>query len=159
MPIPQILFWFRKAVPAPEKKNFNTQTGVHFEEVAEMMDALKGDDAASEASLAAVRSALHDFATDMKSGAVQVSVSDPVELTDAICDQIVTGVGVAHMAAIDIVPAVQEVADSNDSKFDADGKPIFNADKKIMKGPNYFKARLGRFAQHARFLSAPAKAC
>lgn len=159
MPIQQIRSWFLKAVPAPEKKNFNTQTGVHFEEVAEMLDALKGDDAASEERLVAVRDALHSFATDMKSGTIQVSVSDPVELTDAICDQIVTGVGVAHMAAIDIVPAVQEVADSNDSKFDADGKPIFNADMKIMKGPNYFKARLGRFAQHARFLSAPAKAC
>lgn len=46
-----------------------------------MMDALKGDDAASEERLAAVRSALHAFVTDMKPDAVNVSFSAPVALT------------------------------------------------------------------------------
>lgn len=155
MSVSQILAWFQKAVPTPAKKNFNTQTGVHFEEVAEMMDALSGDDAESARRLNAIRKELHLFATDMKAGTIQVSIKDPVEFLDAICDQNVTGIGTAHMANVHVVPGLQEVADSNDSKFDENGNPIFNEDMKIMKGPNYFKAKLEPYAADARFLASP----
>mgnify|MGYP003402510591 CR=1 FL=1 len=30
--------WFEKAVPNPQTKNFTTQLGAHFEEIAEMMN-------------------------------------------------------------------------------------------------------------------------
>jgi len=155
MSVSQILAWFQKAVPTPAKKNFNTQTGVHFEEVAEMLDALSGDDAESARRLNAIRKDLHFFATDMKAGTVQLSIKDPVEFVDAICDQVVTAVGSAHMANVDVMSGLQEVADSNDSKFDEDGNPIFNEDMKIMKGPNYFKAKLEPYAANARFRAAP----
>jgi len=38
---------------------------------------------------------------------------------------------------MDIEGALKEVASSNDSKFGEDGKPIFNEQSKIMKGPHY----------------------
>ncbi|MBW3243356.1 hypothetical protein KUV57_11840 [Epibacterium sp. DP7N7-1] len=155
MSVSQILAWFQKAVPTPAKKNFNTQTGVHFEEVAEMLDALSGNDAESARRLNTIRKDLHHFATDMKAGTVQLSIKDPVEFVDAICDQVVTGIGSAHMANVDVLSGLQEVADSNDSKFDENGNPIFNEDMKIMKGPNYFKAKLEPYASNARFLAAP----
>ena len=40
------------------------------------------------------------------------------EELDALCDQIVTAIGVAHMSGMDIQGALQEVANSNDSKFE-----------------------------------------
>ena len=35
-----------------------------------------------------------------------------------------------------------EIQKSNMSKLDADGKPIYREDGKVMKGPNYFKPNL-----------------
>ena len=67
-----------------------------------------------------------------------------IELIDALCDQIVTAIGVAHMFGMDIQGALQEVANSNDSKFE-DGRPVFNEHGKIAKGKNYFKPELAKF--------------
>ena len=38
-----------------------------------------------------------------------------------------------------------EVQESNMSKLDTNGKPIFNEQGKVMKGPNYFKPDLSKF--------------
>ena len=64
---------------------------------------------------------------------------------DSLADQIVTAVGTAHMNGMDIVGALHEVNGSNFSKFDDEGNPIFNDNKKIMKGPNYYKPDLVKF--------------
>ena len=49
------------------------------------------------------------------------------------------------MHDMDVHGALQDVADSNDSKFDDNGMPIFNEQKKIIKGPNYVKPNLVDF--------------
>lgn len=36
--------WFREVYPWPSTKNFHTQLGVHFEEVAEMLESFSSDD-------------------------------------------------------------------------------------------------------------------
>ena len=66
------------------------------------------------------------------------------ELLDALCDQIVTAVGVAHMLGMDIEGALNEVNNSNWSKFE-DGEPVFNEQGKIAKGRDYFAPDLTRF--------------
>ena len=38
-----------------------------------------------------------------------------------------------------------EVQDSNMSKLDESGKPIYNDAGKVMKGPKYFKPNLSKF--------------
>lgn len=75
---------------------------------------------------------------------MQQNTINQIELLDALCDQIVTAIGVAHMFGFDIQGALQEVANSNDSKFE-DGKPVFNEHGKIAKGKNYFKPELAKF--------------
>ncbi|SSX60346.1 nucleoside triphosphate pyrophosphohydrolase family protein [Actinobacillus lignieresii] len=75
---------------------------------------------------------------------MELDNEDKVELLDALCDQIVTAIGVAHMFGMNIQGALQEVANSNDSKFE-DGKPVFNEQGKIAKGKHYFKPNLERF--------------
>lgn len=149
--IKQIKAWFEAAVPTPGTQNIHAQIGVHFEEVAEMFDAMKGSVISDSSSEKVVFAAdvLHYIQTQFKalSGGVDIDVQclDREGLLDSLCDQIVTAVGVAHMLGLDIEGALQEVADSNDSKFDDDGKPIFNEYKKIMKGPRYFKPNLSQF--------------
>lgn len=72
------------------------------------------------------------------------SRDEKVALLDALCDQVVTAVGVAHCARIDILGGLAEVDSSNWSKF-VDGKPVFDSNGKIAKGQNYRKADLRHF--------------
>ena len=74
----------------------------------------------------------------------QSKIIDRQELLDSLADQIVTAVGVARMFELDIVGALKEVNASNYSKF-VDGKPLFDENGKIKKGPNYFKPDLSKF--------------
>ena len=131
--ISYIKCWFELAVPTPTDKNRAVQIGVHFEEVAEMAEALNDNDLAE---------ILKSVATDYKEGGTLEDLFGPDHkidrkgLLDALCDQIVTAVGVAHMFGMNIEGAMDEVNRSNFSKF-VDGKPVFNEHGKIIKGPNY----------------------
>lgn len=143
--IDSIFGWFKKAVPEPKVKNINTQIGVHFEEVAEMLLALSGDDDQTEVLLHNAYLANHLLAEHLKNnvGALNLDMTteSKVELLDALCDQIVTATGVGYMLGMNLPMALEEVNASNYSKF-VNGEPIFNENKKIMKGPNYFKPSL-----------------
>lgn len=148
-PIAQIVSWFNKAVPTPQNKNIHTQIGVHLEEVAEMLDVLKlaGESQESCEKLSFVADVVHYMATQLKAGDLTVDLEkvDKTQLLDALCDQIVTASGTGHMFGFDLEAGLKEVANSNDSKFDENGKPIFNEQMKIIKGPNYFKPKLERY--------------
>lgn len=143
--IDNIFNWFKKAVPEPNNKNIHTQLGVHFEEVAEMLLALSGDDDQTEVLLHNAYLANHLLAEHLKNnvGALNLDMTteSKVELLDALCDQIVTATGVGYMLGMKLPLALEEVNASNYSKF-VNGEPIFNENKKIMKGPNYFKPSL-----------------
>jgi predicted HAD superfamily Cof-like phosphohydrolase len=132
--VSSILGWFKEAVPAPEDKNRRVQTGVHFEEVAEMLEALR-----------LPTDEISKLATALKKGEMDLPEPDRIELLDSLCDQIVTAVGVAHMFGMDIVSALKEVDASNWSKFGENGKPIFDENGKIKKGANYFKPELTNY--------------
>ena len=150
--INQIKTWFEKAVPAPTYANAHAQLSVHFEEIAEMVTALflaSHDDKSSE-QLGLLLSVLDYSKRQVRSQEAGIHIDfdaiDRVAFLDALCDQIVTSIGLAHMLGMDIRGAIQEVAESNDSKFDDEGKPIFNEALKIIKGPNYFQPHLSRYA-------------
>lgn len=68
-----------------------------------------------------------------------------IETLDALCDVIVTCVGLAYLKGFDIRGAMEEVNRSNFSKFDDEGKPIFRDDGKILKHSNYTKPELEDF--------------
>lgn len=131
--------WFEAAVPEPTEKNRYVQLGCHFEEVGEMAEAVTASVSAEKISY---------LANEFKSGAFgrPTVAFNRTELLDALCDQIVTAVGVAHMFGMDIETALAEVNASNWSKF-VDGKPVFNEHGKIAKGPNYFKPQIEKFAK------------
>lgn len=144
-PIAGTLLFFQKAIPGPTAKNFSTQLGVHFEEVREMVEELIGTDQETIDLLTDAGLALHNLAQHLKHNENVVSINNRIEYLDALCDQIVTATGCAYMADMDIAGGMAEVNASNLSKFGEDGEPIFDDNKKVMKGPNYRKADLSPF--------------
>ena len=73
-----------------------------------------------------------------------VLVKHPIELLDALADQIVTATGVGTFLGMDVPGATKEVNRSNYSKFE-NGEPIFNENKKVMKGKDYTPPDLSKF--------------
>lgn len=138
--ISDIKGWFELAVPTPTDKNRAVQIGCHFEEVTEMAEAIGAETLAQSAHITA-----EIYKVDLTEG-IPVSAMhfNRQDLLDALCDQIVTAVGVAHMFGMDIEGALTEVTRSNYSKF-VDGKPVFDANGKIAKPPSYSKPNLEQF--------------
>lgn len=134
--IRKILDWFRMAVPDPTTKNKAVQVGCHLEEVAEMCFAIGVD-------IYAVGELVQDAGDYYKRGGElpDLTPDQRLELLDALCDQIVTAVGVAHMYGMDIETGLHRVNGSNWSKF-VDGQPVFDENGKVKKGPGYFKPDL-----------------
>ena len=70
---------------------------------------------------------------------------DLLEVADALTDILYVTYGAGHAFGIDLDQCFQEVQNSNMSKLDENGKPIYNDAGKVMKGPNYFKPDLSKF--------------
>ena len=142
--ITDIADWFKKAKPEPTDKDICVQLGCHFEEIVEMLDELKEDEA---------NPIMHEIANYMKSpdGGEVVALDDKVNFLDALCDQIVTATGVAYMMGFDIEGALKEVIRSNNSKM-VDGKFEFDANGKIAKPESYSKPDLTPFVSTMQIL-------
>ena len=71
--------------------------------------------------------------------------NDLLEVADALTDILYVTYGAGHAFGIDLDACFEEVQNSNMSKLGNDGKPIYNDQGKVMKGPNYFKPDLSKF--------------
>jgi len=67
------------------------------------------------------------------------------EVADALTDILYVTYGAGHAFGINLDKCFDEVQNSNMSKLDNNGKPIYNENGKVMKGPNYFKPNLMKF--------------
>ena len=134
--------WFEVAKPEPTVKDASVQIGCHYEEVAEMANALWDEKVRESAENAANNyKDTEDFFTYYLE---YVTESQRIQVLDALCDQIVTAVGVAHMMGMDIEGALFEVNRSNWSKFEG-GVPVFNEQGKIAKGVEYTPPELSDY--------------
>ena len=70
---------------------------------------------------------------------------DLLEVADALTDILYVTYGAGHAFGINLDKCFEEVQNSNMSKLDENGKPIYNDHGKVMKGPNYFKPDLSKF--------------
>ena len=68
-----------------------------------------------------------------------------LEVADALTDILYVTYGAGHAFGINLDKCFEEVQNSNMSKLDDNGKPIYNEHGKVMKGPNYFKPNLKKF--------------
>ena len=71
--------------------------------------------------------------------------NDLKETIDALTDILYVTYGAGHAFGVNLDNCFDEVQRSNMSKLDDKGKPIYNNDGKVMKGPNYFKPELSKF--------------
>ena len=74
-----------------------------------------------------------------------IDKKDIKEVADALTDILYVTYGAGHAFGIDLDKCFEEVQNSNMSKLGNDGKPIYNENGKVMKGPNYFKPDLTKF--------------
>ena len=74
-----------------------------------------------------------------------MKTNDLLEVADALTDILYVTYGAGHAFGINLDKCFEEVQNSNMSKLDNNGKPIFNDNGKVMKGPKYFKPDLNKF--------------
>ena len=75
-----------------------------------------------------------------------IDKKDLKEVTDALTDILYVTYGrMRHAFGINLDKCFEEVQNSNMSKLDENGKPIYNELGKVMKGPNFFKPNLEKF--------------
>ena len=133
--------WFKAAKPNPSTADACVQIGCHYEEVSEM-SAVLYDGAEDELVDTAIMYKIKHIA--YLGSVEELSADARVELLDALCDQVVTAVGVAYMLGMDIEGALAEVNRSNWSKFEG-GVPVFNEHGKIAKGVEYTPPELSDY--------------
>ena len=85
-----------------------------------------------------IKEELQEFTEAMKN-------KDLLEVADALTDILYVTYGAGHAFGIDLDECFNEVQNSNMSKLDKNGKPIYDDSGKVMKGPNYFKPDLSKF--------------
>ena len=69
------------------------------------------------------------------------------EIADSLTDILYVTYGAGHAFGIDLDKCFDEVQRSNMSKLGEDGKPIYNENGKVMKGPKYFEPNLKKFVE------------
>ena len=74
-----------------------------------------------------------------------INKKDLKETVDALTDILYVVYGAGHAFGVNLDKCFEEVQNSNMSKLGEDGKPIYNENGKVMKGPNYFKPNLNQF--------------
>ena len=74
-----------------------------------------------------------------------IANKDLLEVADALTDLLYVIYGAGHAFGINLDKCFNEVQNSNMSKLDVNGKPIYNEAGKVMKGPNYFKPDLSKY--------------
>ena len=72
---------------------------------------------------------------------------DIKEVADALTDILYVTYGAGHAFGIDLNKCFDEVQRSNMSKLGDDGKPIYNEQGKVMKGPKYFQPDLSKYIE------------
>jgi predicted HAD superfamily Cof-like phosphohydrolase len=76
---------------------------------------------------------------------VAIKEKNLVEVADALTDILYVTYGAGHAFGVNLDKCFEEVQNSNMSKLDDNGKPIFNDQGKVMKGPKYFKPDLNKY--------------
>ncbi len=133
-PVNNILNWFKSADATPDNKSVSVQIGCHFEETIELLTSLGISNtilsAHAQEYKKGVNTDFHNLPQDTK-----------LALADAIGDGIVTLIGIGYRMNFNVLGILQEIARSNDSKFE-NGEPVRDANGKIIKGKNYIPPNL-----------------
>jgi predicted HAD superfamily Cof-like phosphohydrolase len=126
-------------------KNQQTQLGVHFEEVAEMLDEIGSNDPQVQYFIGHASDTLNDLAETLKKSHPNIFIKDRLAFLDACCDQLVTATLSAVLHGMDPVGGLSEVNRSNYSKLTGGVMVKAPVTAKWVKGPNYIAPDLKPF--------------
>jgi len=76
-----------------------------------------------------------------------MKTKDLKEVADALTDILYVTYGAGYAYGINLDKCFKEVQRANMSKLGNDGKPIYNENGKVMKGPNYTPPNLKQFVK------------
>ena len=99
-----------------------------------------GDEKLNQLRISLINEELDELKTAIKDNNI-------LEVADALTDILYVTYGAGHAFGIDLDKCFDEVQKSNMSKLGKDGKPIYNENGKVMKGPNYAKPNLLKYLQ------------
>lgn len=126
-------------------KNQQSQLGVHFEEVAEMITEISSPDPITQMILTAAHKHVKVLATQLKQSDPVTYIKRPLHFLDACCDQLVTATLSAKLYGMDPVGGLEEVNRSNYSKLVNGVMTKDPVTAKWLKGPDYSKPDLTPF--------------
>jgi predicted HAD superfamily Cof-like phosphohydrolase len=78
---------------------------------------------------------------------VAMNTKNLKEIADALTDILYVTYGAGYAYGINLDKCFEEVQRANMSKLGSNGKPIFNDNGKVMKGPNYSPPDLKKFVE------------
>lgn len=140
-----ILNWFKLA--SNNKINFsnkeiNAQYACFIEEFTETFESILSKNDVE------IIQKLKEFKDKVNSNDVvkwnDLTKEQRINLADGLGDVIVTALGLGYRLGFKMEDILKEISKSNHSKFEK-GKPLYNADGKIIKGSNYVKPDLSKF--------------
>ena len=148
-PILEANAWFDAVRHEPTGADLCVQIGCKLEEEAEFLAALGLHDIS-----AALSNVADKFKTKGPIGVYATrrlvdSLAVETEVLDALCDSTVTNIGIANFLGDNFHGAMTEVNRSNKSKF-VDGKPVFDKDGKLKKGPDFSTPELKPFIRRGQ---------
>jgi len=119
--------------------DLSVQIGVHIEEFAEFLRCvyIESNTGITSTAMQELAAHLDGCASVLKTRHAIARIFDREAALDALCDSEVTGNGVAFLAGFEKIEADCRVADSNFSKFKADGTPVILDGGKIGKSELY----------------------
>lgn len=123
----------------PDTKTVKLRLALILEEFAELSEACLNLETTAAQQYLNLLSQAENSLQALTDNDVNVDI---IEVADALTDINYVTYGAGHCFGVNLDACMEEVQRSNMSKLGSDGKPLYNDQGKIMKGPNYFKPDL-----------------
>ena len=138
--------WLKACGKEPNETNVSLQIGCHIEEFCEFLGTLRCESDGYAKLIERTKADLEWFATKLKRGEQFTYIPHHLReaALDALCDNEVTGNGVAYLAVMNKPGADLAVMDANDAKL-VNGVPVILPGGKIGKPEGWQPADISPF--------------
>jgi hypothetical protein len=142
-PVTALTDWFERTLPSPNYQDTHRQFSLLIEQQIALLVCLQeaGNTTHSRDEIGFSISVLdflsRRFSAHTAGIEVDIKALDRISVIHALCQQLVSIVGIAHALELDLEGAVQELIKSNRSCLDQDGNPLFNLQRKLVPAPGF----------------------
>ena len=142
-PVDQMKSWFEKVHPDPSDRDIRNQAANYLTSTTAFLLACQevASTSASREELGFSVNVIDFIQRRIKASSEGIDLNvtdlDRVMMLTALCAQIRACIGIAHMLEMDVGGALQELAESDLTKLDPDGRPVFNDKNLLSDGQSY----------------------